>query len=62
MAKHINMVDFKTMFANFCHNEIEAGNCEPDGCQWCCINQAWDKIFWIEREDFLKEYDDESTH
>lgn len=56
MFKQINMDDFKTMFSNYCHNEVEAGNCEPDECQWCCINQAWNRIFG---ERFDNDYEDE---
>ena len=57
MYKDIKMDDFKDMFSAFCNNEVEANNCEEGECQWCCINEAWKRIFHNDRFD--EYYDDE---
>ena len=33
------------MFSEYCMNEFNSGNCEPDNCEWCPVNQAYNKIF-----------------
>lgn len=37
--------DFKMLFSDYCKSQMNAGTCEPDGCEFCCINAAYNKIF-----------------
>ena len=39
---------FKQMFSEYCKSEIAKGNCVEDCCEFCCVGQAWDRIFKYE--------------
>lgn len=36
---------FKELFSKYCRQEINAGHCDADGCEWCPIDKAYDEIF-----------------
>ena len=42
---------FKKMFSRYCNSEIRAGHCKCGDCEWCCVNQAWDKIFNVDEHE-----------
>ena len=35
---------FKQMFVEYCMDEIDAGNCKPDDCEFCVVEKAYKKI------------------
>ena len=43
--------EFKQMFSQYCREEVSAGRCDDDDCEWCAVNMAWDKIFCTEEEE-----------
>lgn len=36
---------FRSMFTKYCNMEIANGRCEPDGCEFCPVNEANMMIF-----------------
>lgn len=36
---------FKKLFSMYCKEEIAAGRCESDSCEFCPINAAYEKVF-----------------
>ena len=36
---------FRKLFSKYCRQEINKGHCEPDGCEFCPVNSAYDEIF-----------------
>ncbi len=42
---------FKSLFSMYCRQEVNAGHCQSDTCEWCPVNQAYEKIFKTETED-----------
>lgn len=35
----------QTVFSKYCRQEINRGHCEPDCCDFCPVNSAYDEIF-----------------
>lgn len=33
------------LFSQYCRQEINRGHCEPDCCDLCPVNSAYDEIF-----------------
>lgn len=43
---------FNQMFSEYCKSEIAKGHCASDDCEFCCVNQAWNRIFeYVEYDD-----------
>lgn len=36
---------FKELFRAYCRQEVNAGHCDPDNCEFCSIDAAYNKIF-----------------
>ena len=36
---------FKQMFSEYCRNEVSNGYCDDAMCEFCCVGQAWERIF-----------------
>lgn len=36
---------FSKLFSQYCRQEINRGHCEPDCCDFCPVNSAYDEIF-----------------
>lgn len=36
---------FQELFSKYCKQEVKAGHCEPDTCDACPVNIAYDEIF-----------------
>ncbi len=39
------MQDFRIKFHNYCQQEVKAGHCPADTCEFCPITDAYEKIF-----------------
>lgn len=50
-----DMKTFKELFGKYCHQEVKNGHCEPDGCEFCPVNKAYEEIFerFVDSEDDL---------
>ena len=38
-----NYSQLRTLISDFCRNEINHGRCAEDCCEFCCMNEAYDK-------------------
>ena len=45
----------RTLLSNFCRNEINHGRCAADCCEFCCVNETYDKTKSSETLDELDE-------
>lgn len=45
MMSKEEMQVFSKLFSQYCRQEINRGHCEPDCCDLCPINSAYDEIF-----------------
>lgn len=36
---------FRRMFSTYCRQEINKGRCTEDCCDFCSVNNAYDKLF-----------------
>lgn len=36
---------FKTLFSDYCRSQINAGRCSEDDCEFCPVDDAYEKIF-----------------
>lgn len=39
-----NYSQLHVLLSNFCRNEINHGRCTADCCEFCCVNETFDKI------------------
>ena len=40
-----DVAQFRALFSRYCRGEINANRCEPDCCDTCPINRAYEDIF-----------------
>ena len=45
MMSKEDMQMFSKLFSQYCRQEINRGHCEPDCCDLCPVNSAYDEIF-----------------
>ncbi len=45
MMSKEEMQVFSKLFSQYCRQEINRGHCEPDCCDFCPVNSAYDEIF-----------------
>lgn len=45
MMSKEEMQAFRELFSKYCRQEINRGHCEPDCCDFCPVNSAYDEIF-----------------
>ena len=45
MMSKEEMQVFSKLFSKYCRQEINRGHCEPDCCDFCPVNSAYDEIF-----------------
>lgn len=45
MMSKEEMQVFRKLFRQYCRQEINRGHCEPDCCDCCPVNSAYDEIF-----------------
>lgn len=50
-----NYSQLRTLLSNFCRNEINHGRCAADCCEFCCVNETYDKTKSSETLDELDE-------
>lgn len=53
-----NYSQLRTLLSNFCRNEINHGRCIQDCCEFCCVNETFDKIKSSETLDEEEEQED----
>lgn len=51
-----DIAKFKELFSKYCRQEINAGHCADDSCEFCPINRAYAEIFdCTDCEEYLTE-------
>lgn len=45
MLSEKQITEFKTLFSEYCRNEINAGHCDDGDCEFCVVNTAYERIF-----------------
>lgn len=50
-----NYSQLRTLLSNFCRNAINHGRCTEDCCEFCCVNETYDKTKSFETLDKLDE-------
>lgn len=53
-----NYSQLRTRLSNFCRNEINHGRCIQDCCEFCCVNETFDKTKSSETLDEEEEQED----
>ena len=39
------MQTFRSLFSDYCFQEINKGHCDEGDCEFCSVNRAYNKIF-----------------
>lgn len=42
--KNIEFIELRSLLSAYCRNEINLGYCTEDTCEFCCINEAYEKV------------------
>ena len=46
---------FKILFSRYCRYEVNGGHCTDGDCEFCPVNQAYERIFNSKKQEEEKE-------
>lgn len=42
---------FKVLFSRYCREEVNEGHCNDGDCEFCPVNQAYERIFNSKKQE-----------
>lgn len=46
---------FKILFSRYCRDQVNEGNCTDGDCEFCPVNQAYERIFSNNKKEDTEE-------
>lgn len=53
--KNTEFTELRSLLSAYCRNEINHGHCTEDDCEFCCMNEAYEKVKNSEKLDSEEE-------